>query len=323
MPDLVTINLTPLALAGDVVLPAIIDGAGDQARVRFVEFFTANIRNKNTRLAYARAVGQFLSWCEAHGLALDQIQPVVVAAYIEQHPASVATVKQHLAAIRMLFDWLVVGQVVPVNPASSVRGPKHVVENGKTPVLDADQARALLDAIDTETISGLRDRAIIGVMLYTFARVSAVVRLTVEDYYPASKRWKLRLHEKGGKVRDLPVHHQAEEYLDAYLNAAGIRDDRKGPLFRTVNVRRELTANPMHRNNVTEMAKRRARQAGLPADKLCSHTFRGTGITTFLSNGGQIEMAQAIAGHASPRTTKLYDRRQQQVELAEIERIRI
>ena len=79
----------------------------------------------------------------------------------------------------------------------------------------------------------------------------------------------------------------------------------------------------MHRNNVTEMAKRRARQAGLPADKLCSHTFRGTGITTYLSNGGQIETAQAIAGHASPRTTKLYDRRQQQVELAEIERIRI
>ncbi len=198
MPDLVTITPTPLALAGDVALPAIIEGAGEQARVRFVEFFTANIRNKNTRAAYARAVGQFLSWCEGRGLALDEIQPVVVAAYIEQHPASVATVKQHLAAIRMLFDWLVVGQVVPVNPASSVRGPRYVVEAGKTPVLDADQARALLDAIDTATISGLRDRAIIGVMLFTFARVSAVVRLTVEDYYPANKRWKMRLHEKGG-----------------------------------------------------------------------------------------------------------------------------
>ena len=129
MPDLVTITRAPLAIAGDVALPAIIDDAGEQARVRFVEFFTANIRNKNTRLAYARAVGQFLSWCEAHGLALDQIQPVVVAAYIEQHPASVATVKQHLAAIRMLFDWLVVGQVVPVNPASSV----ETIQNNSSP----------------------------------------------------------------------------------------------------------------------------------------------------------------------------------------------
>lgn len=316
-------TLPALSAAGNLQLPAIIDDAGNAARRRFIEFFTANISNKNTRLAYGRAVRQFLSWCEERGLALNQIEPVHVAAYRETHPGATATIKQHLAALRMLFDWLVIGQIIPMNPAASVRGPNHVVESGKTPVLDADQARTLLDSIDSDTISGLRDRAIMGVMLYSFARVSAVVRLSVEDYYPNGKRWTLRLQEKGGKVRDLPVHHQAERYLDTYLDAAGIRSQKKEPLFRTINPRRELTARPLHRNNVTSMVKRRARQAGLPADKICSHTFRGTGITTFLSNGGQIETAQAIAGHASPRTTKLYDRRHQQVELAEIERIRI
>src|SRR5437764_12814152 len=125
---------TPSALApvGMVRLPRLIAAAGENASRRFVEFFVATIRNKNTRLAYARAVRDFLEWCEARGFTLGQIEPVVVAAYIEQHPGSRPTVKQHLAAVRMLFDWLVTGQVVPVNPAWSVRGPKHVVKRGKT-----------------------------------------------------------------------------------------------------------------------------------------------------------------------------------------------
>lgn len=304
-------------------LPTLIEEAGEGAARRFIEFFTASIANRNTRMAYARAVRQFLSWCEVHGLSLHHIQPVHVAAYREQHTGSPATIKQHLAAIRMLFDYFVTGQVIPMNPAASVRGPKHVVESGKTPILDAEEARALLDATDTAAISGLRDRAIIGVMLYSFARVSAVTGLLVGDYYPKGKRWMLRLHEKGGKVKDLPVHHKAEAYLDEYLDAAGIRESRKTPLFRTLTRKRGLSERALHRNNVTAMIKRRAKAAGLPAERICSHTFRGSGITNYLMNGGQIETAQAIAGHASPRTTKLYDRRHQQIALSEIERIRI
>jgi len=121
-------GLTPLprrqlTRAGFETLPAVIRNAGAGAAKRFVEFFTANIRNRNTRAAYARAVGQFCTWLEARGIhELARIEPIVIAAYIEQHPAAPPTVKQHLAAIRMLFDWLVIGQIIPVNRASWGRG---------------------------------------------------------------------------------------------------------------------------------------------------------------------------------------------------------
>ena len=121
----------------DVVLPALIVDAGPDAVARFLEFFAGRIANERTRAAYGRAVGQFLAWCEARGLGLDVVSPLHVAAYIRTHPGSVPTVKQHLAAIRVLCDWLVVSQVLPVNPAAAVRGPKHVVTKGATPVLTA------------------------------------------------------------------------------------------------------------------------------------------------------------------------------------------
>ena len=304
------------------VLPAVIAGAGESASRRFVEFFTANIRNRNTRMAYMRALGPFFSWCEARRLSLRDIQPVHVAAYVEQHLGSKPTVKQHLAAIRMLFDWLVTGQVVPMNPASSVRGPKYVAKKGKTPVLTAEQARQLLDSIDTESIVGLRDRALIGVMVYSFARVSAVIGMKVEDYYQNGKRWWIRLHEKGGKRHEVLAHHNAEAYVDAYIEAAGIAGQKKRPLFRTINKSRQLTESPMYRSDVLRMIKRRAEAAGLPASTCC-HTFRATGITAYLENGGTIENAQAIAAHESPRTTKLYDRTKDEITLDEVERILI
>ncbi len=209
-----------------------------------------------------------------------------------------------------------------MNPASSVRGPKHVIKRGKTPVLPADQARALLDSIDTSTVVGLRDRAFIGLMVYSFARVGAAVGMRVEDYYPVGKRWWFRLHERGGKRHEVPAHHNAEAYLDAYIEAAGIREQRRGPLFRSIARNGTLSERPMHRTDVLRMIKRRARSAGLP-DSTCCHTFRATGITAYLENGGTIEKAQQIAAHESPRTTKLYDRTSDELTLDEIERIAI
>lgn len=320
--EIVSVPPRQLVKAGVGQLPAVITRAGENASRRFVEFFTANIRNRNTRMAYARAVTEFLDWCEERGLGLGDIQPVVVAAYIEQHPGSKPTVKQHLAAVRMLFDYLVTGQVIPVNPASSVRGPKYVVKRGKTPVLTAEQARALLDSIDTNTIVGMRDRALLGTMVYTFARVSAVVGMKVEDYFQNGRRSWFRLHEKGGKRHEVPAHHNAEAYVDEYLEAAGIAGEKKTPLFRSVNKHRELTKNPMHRVDVLRMIKRRAETVGLPSEACC-HTFRATGITAYLENGGTIENAQAIAAHESPRTTKLYDRTNDEITLDEVERILI
>jgi site-specific recombinase XerD len=305
-------------------VPALFTDAGSDATRRFIEFFTANIRNRHTRAAYARAAARFARWCDAHRLALAQLTPVSVAAYIEELGQYVArpSVKQHLAALRMLFDYLVVGQVLPTNPAYAVRGPRHVVKTGRTPVLSADETRTLLDRIDVRTVAGLRDRALIGVMVYSFARVGAVTGMNVEDYFQEGKRGWFRLHEKGGKLHEVPVHHNAEAYLDAYVAAAQIAEQRKGPLFRRLDRRRHLTERRMHRLEVLAMIKRRARQAGLP-DTTCCHTFRATGITTYLQNGGTIEHAQQIAAHESPRTTKLYDRTNDAISLDEIERILI
>jgi len=224
---------TAVALAEKLVIPAAITGAGDKAVRRFLEFFAATIRNRNTREAYYRAACSFFAWLDQNGIAaLDDIEPLHVSLYIEtlQTTAAKPTVKQHLAAIRMLFDWMVIGQILPTNPAHAVRGPKHVVRRGKTPFLTEDQARRLLAGIDTSTLVGLRDRALIGVMTYTFARIGAVVGMRVEDYFPRGKRYYVRLNEKGGKQHEMPVHHKLEEYLDEYLKAAGIADDDRGPL---------------------------------------------------------------------------------------------
>jgi site-specific recombinase XerD len=306
-------------------LPELIRHAGSAASRRFLEFFTAVIRNPNTREAYARSAVRFCEWCEAGRLSLSQVQPIVVAAYIEELGRSLSkpSVKQHLAALRMLFDHLVLGQILPMNPASSVRGPKHVVKRGKTPVLAPEDARALLEGIDITTLLGLRDRALIGVMVYSFARIGAVTRMNVEDYYQNGKRWWLRLHEKGGRFHEVPVHHKAEEYLDAYIRAANLTGSPKTPLFRTLPGRNgRLTDQRLNRREALKIIKRRAKAAGL-STRIGNHTFRATGITTYLLNGGSLENAQAIAGHESPRTTKLYDRTRDEITLEEVERIRL
>jgi site-specific recombinase XerD len=267
-------------------------------------------------------VSQFFSWCEQRGVGLDRVTSLLVGAYIEQLTLvrGAPTVKLHLAAIRTLFDFLVTGQVVPVNPAASVRGPRHVVKKGKTPVLTPEEARQLLDAIDISTVSGLRDRALIGVLVYSFARVSAAIGMDVEDYFPQGRRTWFRLHEKGGKHHEVPAHHNAEAYIDAYVDAACLVEQPKSPLFRTISSRRSLTGTRMTRTDVLRMVKRRARQAGI-ATPICCHTFRATGITAYLLNQGSLENAQRIAAHESIRTTKLYDRTSDNLTLDEIERI--
>jgi site-specific recombinase XerD len=334
------------AMRRALAVPAIVADAGDHAARRFLEFFAAAIRNRNTRMAYYRAVCGFFAWLDRRRLAgeilvagLADIEPIHVAAYIEglEPVAAKPTVKQHLAAIRMLFDWLVVGQVLAVNPAHAVRGPKHVVRRGKTPVLTEDQARRLLGSIKVAKkvarpdgaeagdpwLVGLRDRALMAVMTYTFARIGAVVGMRVEDYYPDGKRWWVRLHEKGGKRHEMPAHHKLEQFLDEYLAAAGIREDGKTPLFRSaIGKTGMLTDKPMNRVDAYRMVRRRTAEAGFKV-KLGCHVFRATGITAYLEAGGTLENAQAMAAHESPRTTKLYDRTRDAITLDEVERITI
>ena len=326
-PILLTEALTPppaLVRAGLDALPAIIRDRGERTSRRFIEFFTASIRNRNTRAAYARAVKQFLDWCEDRRLELYEIDPLTVAAYVEQLGSRTAkpTVKQHLAAIRQLFAYLTSGGILESNPAASVRGPKYVVKRGKTPVLAAAEARQLLDSIESNTLIGLRDRALIGMMVYSFARVGATVSMKGGDLFQHRKRLWLRLHEKGGKRHEVPCHPELEGYLAAWIKAAGINRDKKGSLFRSVGKGELLGEKAMSRFDVFHMIKRRAKGAALPYSTCC-HTFRATGITTYLENGGTLEHAQTIANHESPRTTKLYDRTREELSQNEIEKIKI
>jgi site-specific recombinase XerD len=274
--------VTAPTLSSALAVPAMIAEAGDRAARRFLEFLAATIENDNTRMAYYRVACSFFAWLEEHGIGeLPDIEPFHVAAYlkalrvsdagdraVKERTASRPTVKQHLAAIRMLFDWLVVGQILAINPAHAVRGPKHVVKRGKTPVLTEEQARQLLASItvvrkatlsdgsksEVPWLVGLRDRALIGVMVYSFARISAVVAMEVDDYFAHGKRWWLRLHEKGGKRHEMPAHHKLEQFLDEYLDAASIRDSGKTPLFRSAAGKTGmLTDRPMHRVDAYQM----------------------------------------------------------------------
>jgi integrase/recombinase XerD len=308
--------------SGEDRLPILFRLGPDRGR-RFLEFFTVNIRNRNTRRAYFKAVVGFAAWCEEKGLRdLSGVTPMHVAAYVEQlgRTHSKPTVKQHLAAIRMLFDWLVTGHIMESNPANAVRGPKHSVRKGKTSVLSAEEMHELLAAIDTTSLLGLRDRALIALMGYTFARVGAATGMKVEDFYVQKRRGWVRLYEKGGKVTELPCHHNLDQYLEEWIAGSGLGSEPEAPLFPTLRHGRLTDHTPLPQANVHMMIQRRARAAGLRT-KISAHSFRATGITTYLQNGGKLEIAQQMAGHESARTTGLYDRRNDQIALDEVERI--
>jgi site-specific recombinase XerD len=315
-----------LAVRSSPPQPALVINAGERASVCFLEFFASAIRNPNTRRAYAHAVGEFLTWCAQAGvISITAVQPLHVGAWIElqTQTLSAPTVKQRLAAIRHLFDWLVIGQIMPHNPAASVRGPSHTARQGKTPVLDPVEARQLLDSIDVTTPIGLRDRALIGLMVFSFARVGAALAMRVEDVYVQNKRMWVRLLEKGGKRHEMPCHHALEAYLHAYLEGAGIGSEAKSPLFRTIQRgTARLSATALPQANAYAMVRRRAIAAGINT-KIGNHTFRATGITAYLKNGGALENAALMANHASTRTTQLYDRRRDEISLDEVERIRV
>ncbi|CTQ47607.1 Tyrosine recombinase XerC [Roseibium aggregatum] len=313
-------------LPGSENMPMILASETPSSHQRFLEFFTANIQNPNTRKAYMRAALDFMDWCAARGItSLPAVQPVHVAAWIEDlgRGHAVPTVKLRLAAIRHLFDWMVTGQVMPSNPAHAVRGPSYSTKKGKTPVLSPEEARHLLASIPADTISGKRDRALIGLMTYSFARIGAALSMEVRDVFVQNRRLWVRLREKGGKNHEMPCHHSLEAYLDDYMEAAGLRDHPRSPLFRTIGRGTGvLSETALPQANAYAMIQRRAKAAGIDT-AVCCHTFRATGITAYLKNGGTLEKAANMANHASTRTTQLYDRRSDEVSLDEVERILI
>lgn len=299
--------------------------ASEQGIERTVEFLTAGIHNPHTRRAYAAAMRRFARWCHRRRLKAETLTGPHVAAYVQElgGELSPASVKQHLAAIKHWFDWLVTGHVLLVNPAHAVRGPRYEQREGKTPVLDAEQARALFASIEEDTILGLRDRALISVMLFAFARVGAAVKMRVRDYEnPGSPQAAFRLHEKRGKFLRVPAHHQAALAVEAYIQGAELVEPR-APLFQSAPGRSgALNGRRFSERAALAMVKRRAAAAGLPAT-LCNHSFRGTGITLHQDAGGDLEAARQIAGHASVKTTQLYNRSGDKRRKSEVERVQL
>ena len=304
-------------------LPALVAAAGERASMRFLEFFAANIRNPHTRRAYARAAEEFLAWCAS-------------AACRRSPPSSRCMSRPGSRPARASSPRPASSNASPRSaicstgwsPARSCRsipplrcaGPGTSSPAGKRRC-SIPPKRGRCSIASTPTVVGLRDRALIGLMVYSFARIGAALGMTVEDVYTQNRRLWVRLREKGGKRHAMPCHHNLDEYLVAYLDGAGLRDDPKGPLFRTIGRGTgKLTRTVLPQANAYAMIRRRAAAAGIET-KLGNHSFRATGITAYLKNGGTLEKAAAMANHASTRTTQLYDRRRDEVTLDEVERI--
>ena len=305
-------------------LPAPVERSGPAGRFAWEEFFYAEHHNPHTQKAYMAAVKRFLAWTEAQGLELVGITPGMVGQYLVNLGGSAAKRNLHLAALRGFFDRLVQRHVMILNPATSVRGVKEQVVEGKTPEITIEQARALLRSIDTAHVVGLRDRAILATLAYTACRAGAVAKLRLRDFQHDGVQHVLRFAEKGGKSREIPVRHDLEGFLKAYLDAAGLAEGvGDGPMYRAANGRvRALTAAPLTSKRICELVKRRLKDAGLPS-RLSPHSFRVAAITDLLGQGVPLEDVQYLAGHAEPRTTGLYDRRQKRVTRNIVERISI
>ena len=315
---------TELVERQDAELPALIRDAGTAARFAFEEFLHGKIRNRFTRKAYLHAVKRFSGWCAERQLNLVRVAPADVGRYLDAMMVSTPTRKLHLAALRRFFDELVMRHVVILNPALSVRTERHQAVEGKTPEISIQQARRLLKAIDCSHDVGRRDRAVIGILIYTAARVGAVAKLRRSDFYRSGDQYCLRFHEKNGKVREIPVRHDLILTIVDYLEHSGIQyAGPTAPLFRsTVRKSRKLTQNAMTADDMGRMMKRRLRDAGL-STRFSPHSFRVTTITDLLEQGVPLADVQYLAGHADPRTTRLYDRRMQRVTRNIVERISV
>jgi integrase/recombinase XerD len=294
-------------------VPAIVGRAGAAAIFAAEEFFYGTIRNEHTRKAYQTAIRRFLLWAEKRKLELGRIAPKDVGQYfdgLQKEDLSIATRKQHLAALRHFFDGMVTRHAIILNPALSVRGERYQVVEGKTPEITVAQARTLLASLETPTPAGLRDRAIIAILIYTAARAGAISKLRCSSFYDSGGQWMLHFDEKGGKSREIPVRHDLAQIIFEYLDAADLHHSpADSPLLRSaIRKTGKLTERAMHPGDICQMVKRRLRDAGLPT-RLSPHSFRVMTITDLLEQSVPLEDVQRLAGHADPRTTRLYDRR--------------
>jgi len=318
------IEILPPSSSSLVEVDAKFANLSPAAKFAWDEFFNASIRNHHTRVAYMRAVRLFLVWLDGKKIPVDQLEPGTVGKYFDQFHGSLPKKKLHLSALRAFFDVLVNRHVMMLNPAASVRGERYQVVEGKTPEITRDQARTLLKSIGSSRPVALRDKALIATLIYTAARAGAIASLRLKDFSWDGTQYAFRFMEKGGKSRSIPVRHDLQAVLLAYLDSINWTNEPKDAVFfRSVAGRTgELTPKPIRNTDICRMVKRRLREAGLPG-QLSPHSFRVATVTDLLTQGVSLEDVQYLAGHADPRTTRLYDRRQKKITRNMVERISI
>jgi site-specific recombinase XerD len=307
--------------AGDLVPGSTSEYKRQKTAETLLNILEGRIRNPNTRNAYKTAWRSFFEFCSEYKLELERVKPYHFGLWLKRHPGSVATQRQHLAAVRLLFDHLLEKGVVELNPAARAKPPRLERERAHTPVFEHNEIKAFLQAIKLESLIDKRDKALFAVLLYGWARVSAVAALKVEHYYERKgERW-LRLHEKRGKIHEVPVHSKAREAIDQWLLASGLGSNPSAPLLPAFGKNKKTPElRHMDRTSVWKVVQARAHASGLKK-RVCCHSFRATGITEYMNAGGALDIAQRIAGHSELSTTKIYDRSQDRVTIAEIERV--
>jgi len=305
----------------------LVAGSSESKRQKTAEtllnILEGRIRNKNTKSGYKVAWRSFFGFCSEYKLELNRVKPYHIGMWLKRHPGSVATQRQHLAAVRLLFDHLLQEGVAEHNPAARAKPPRLERESAHTPVFEQEEIKKFLGAIKLDSLMDIRDNALLRTLLYSWARVSALVVLKVEDYYERKgERW-LRLHEKRGKIHEVPVHSKAREAIDRWLAASGLDLQPSAPLFPAFGKdKKTLELRHMDRRSIWRLVQARARSSGLKKP-ICCHSFRATGITEYMNAGGTLDMAQRIAGHCQLSTTKIYDRSHDRLTLDEIERVDI
>jgi integrase/recombinase XerD len=314
-------ELAEVVLTAADLIPSSSEAKRQKTAETLLNILEGRIRNKNTRSAYKIAWRSFFEFCSVYKLEVERVKPYHFGLWLKRHPGSVATQRQHLAAVRLLFDHLLEQGVVDLNPAARAKPPRLERETSHTPVFEEDEIKAFLGAIKPDSLLGIRDKALFSVLFYSWARVSAVVSLKVESYYQRKgERW-LRLQEKRGKIHEVPVHSKAREAVDHWLVAAGLGTNPAAPLFPAFGKdKKTIELRHMDRTSIWRQVQARARACGLEK-RVCCHSFRATGITAYMNAGGALDIAQRIAGHSELSTTKIYDRSQDRVTIAEIERV--
>ena len=279
------------------------------------------VRNSNTRKAYKAAWRSFFQFCSEYKLELHRVKPYHFGLWLKRHTGSVATQRQHLAAVRLLFDHLLEKGVVDINPAARAKAPRLERESAHTPVFEENEIKTFLEAIKPDSLLDKRDKALFSTLVYSWARVSAVVGLNVEDYFERKGECWLRLHEKRGKIHEVPVHSKARQAIDQWLLASNFDSNPSAPLFPAFGKNKKIPElRHMDRTSVWKLVQARARASGLEK-RVCCHSFRATGITEYMNAGGSLDIAQRMAGHSQLSTTKIYDRSRDRLTMAEVEKV--